>query len=303
MFHAALICATLSTFLPVRVQSDTCPSGDEVERALEPMLPPLARAGRPDWAHIVRQGSLLQIELINPDGAVIVQRSIDNAGSCAGLAEIVAVVIASWESDVHPEFSRPQAEIAAAPAAPASTPLPTEATRAAPASYDVAGGGGLSVADSAVLAGVITGVWVPRGTGLGGHLLVLGERDHGTTLGTGRAEWHRWSASAGLDWRGTRGKVALDLHGGLALALLVGNGSGFSPSHSARSWTPGLGAGARASLWASRHVAVWLSVTGFYWQRSQVLTTGSTPVVEREVPHFQWLASFGLAVGRAPQAR
>ncbi len=306
MMLATLLGAVLVAALPVQVESAACPSGQEVEQALASMLPSISETVRPDLAHVFRRGNRLQIILVGTDAVVIAERWIDDTGACAELAELIAVVIASWESDVHPEFTRPQAEpIPAArsekPPAPPSPPGPEAA-----AFYEVAAGLALSWSDSAALAGNLAMGWFPRGLGPGLYLSATVESTRTLDLApgtvSGQAIWRRWIGSAEFDWRLPRGAWALDLHGGLALAWLAANGSGFAPNHSAYSFSPGGAVGARLSRQATRRTSVWVGLAASYWPRKQ-LVYGQPDMPQQEIPHYQGLASIGLCFGGSPSGR
>ena len=301
MMFATLLGAVVVATLPVQVESAACPSGHEVEQALAAMLPSVSEAIRPDVARVFRRDNQLQIELVNPDAAVIAERRLDENGSCAELAELIAVVIASWESDVHPEFTRPHAEpmLAAPPeSARPSPPAPSPA-----AFYEVAAGASLSWSGSPALAGILEMGWVPRGAGPGLHLSATVESTHTLDLGNSQAAaWRRYVASAEFDWRLPSGSWALDFHSGLAFGLLAASGTGFSEPHSGYSFSPGVVAGARFSRRIMRHAALWLELAACYWPRKQILY-GQPNASQQEIPHYQGLASIGLAFGRFPSER
>jgi hypothetical protein len=299
MMLAALLGAVGVAALPVQVESATCPSGHEVEQALASMLPSISEAIRPDVARVLRRDNQLQIELVSPDAAVIAERQLDNNGSCAELAELIAVVIASWESDVHPEFTRPHA--APRPAAPleiAPPPAPSPA-----AFYEVAAGASLSWDGSPALAGILMMGWVPRGAGPGLRLSATVESTRTLDLGADQAAtWRRYMGSAEFDWRLPRNAWALDFHGGLALSGLAASGTGFSQNHSDYSFSPGGAAGVRFSRRIMRHASLWLDLAAYYWPRKQILY-GQPNASSQEIPQYQGLASIGLAFGQFSSGR
>jgi len=288
--------------LPVQVQSATCPSGHEVEQALAAMLSSASEAIPPDQAHVLRWGNRLHIELVGPDAAVIADRWIADSGSCVELAELIAVVIASWESDVHPEFSRPHTEaipvaLSEKPTARSLPPAPRSA-----AFYEAAAGASMSWSGSPALAGVLTLGWFPRGAGPGLHLSATVESTRSLDLtpgpASGQATWRRWAASAELDWRLPSGPWALDLHGGLGFAWLDASGVGFFQNRSGYSFSPGGAAGVRFTRLVTRGSFAWLELAANYWPRKQVLY-GQPNASQQEIPHYQGLASVGLAFGRS----
>jgi hypothetical protein len=116
--------------LPVWVDSDsTCPSEKEVAQALGSLLSSVAESRPKDLALVHRKGRLLQIDLRDAQGALMADKILERDGSCAELAALTAVVIASWESDVHPEFARQQPEPGLRPL-PAPEPIPPAAVSA-----------------------------------------------------------------------------------------------------------------------------------------------------------------------------
>jgi hypothetical protein len=288
---------------PVQVEAEDCPSGRDIELALSNMLPPVPEGRHPDVARVVHQGDRLQIELVNADAAVIAERWFAQTGTCADRAALVAVVIASWESDVHPEFARPHTEpIPDAAVAAKVAVQDNRGTMPVDQSFDVAAGPTLSLADSLAVGGALAATWVARGAGLGAHLSAEGETTRTLNLAGAQANWRRWTIAAQADWRLARGPATLDVHGGLALGLLSAGGARFSQNRSTLSIAPGARAGARLSWWLTRNFAVCLDVAGIYWLRQQIVYAQPVPA-QQDVPRFQGVAMLGVAVGRAPSTR
>jgi hypothetical protein len=298
MMLAALIGAVVAV-LPVQVQSAACPSGPEVEQVLAVMLSSAPEAIRPDEAQVLRSGNRLHLQLVAADAAVIAERWIDDSGSCVELAELIAVVIASWESDVHPEFTRPHAEPMPVVLSekPASRPWPP-APNPRSAYYEAAAGASLSYSGSPAMAGILTVGWFPHGHGPGLRLSATVESARTLDLTPGQATWRRWAGDAELDWRLPRGAWALDFHGGLALGWLAARGVGFSQNYSGSSFSPGGAIGARISRRATRSASIWFELAATYWPRKQVLY-GQPNATQQEIPHYQGLASIGLTFGRS----
>ena len=303
MMLTAVFGAVVVAALPVQVESATCPSGHEVELALAALLPSVSEAIRPDVARVLRWGDRLQIELVSPDAAPIAQRWVEATGSCIELAELIAVVIASWESDVHPAFTRPHAEptapMAKAAAQPAPPALPAPSS---PAFYEVAAGASLSWSGSPALGGILTMGWVPRGAGPGLHLSAIVESTRTLDLSPGQATWRRWTGSAELDWRLPNASWALDFHGGLGFGWLDASGVGFLQNHSGTSYSLGGAAGARFSRQVTRGASLWLELAATYWPRNQTLY-GQPNGAPQGIPHYQGLASIGLSLGHFPLER
>lgn len=294
MLSAALLGATLLGALPVRVEAEACPSGPEVERRLGSMLS-TASPLRADVARVMRSGARVQIELASADGIVIAERELDYAGTCAEIADMVAVILASWESDVHPEFAHPAADLVSVGAT-----AKVERTTPSPWSFDLAAGAGASLADSLSFGGALAVTWFPKNGRLGARLSGLGETTHTSDVGSRQGHWNRWLVGLEADWRFRGVVTSLDLHGGIALAILEAGGVNFDENDSDTSLSAAALVGVRASRWVSRRWAVYSDVTAGYCQRDQRLrgTSESHPL-----PHFQGLLSLGLAVGESTEGR
>lgn len=302
MLPAGLWATLVFTSLPVQVDPANCPCGPEIEQALASRLAPASPQTRPDQAHVWKRDGLLHIELVNPDGAIIAARTLVERGSCAETAELVAVVVASWESDVHPVFTEPPIEmVTAASASPPAPPKPSAAP-APSSSFDFALGGGPSLASSLALTGAASLVWIPRGRGLGLRLSALADRQRDLSLGEGQAAWSRWMIGAEADWRSSRGRTSFDVHAGVFAGRLAVEGRHFEVNESQTSLSPALALGTRIAWWGSRHFAVWLDILGAFWLRGQSVYT-LPESDEQKLPVVQGLALVGVALGRFDLAR
>ena len=302
MIAAASVFLLAVATSPVRVVDDGCPSGAEVELALASMLPSSgATPTSQDVAKLERGPDKLRVELADPEGIVIAERTLAGGASCAELGRMAAIVIASWESDVHPEFARQPTEIVRSE--PPRSPEPPAPVRSA-AAYDVAAGATFGQTDTTAVGASIGAAWFPRGVGLG--LWVLGAGDQARTIAVGahEARWRRWTASLELARRWERHGFALDAHGGLMLGWLATEGVDYTQNRSDSAVSLGGTAGVRAARWVSRHAAVWIDLRGFYFPRRDSIygTGGSTAAAtldEAAVPSWGGIASIGVALGRA----
>jgi hypothetical protein len=288
---------------PVRVVAsqiadDGCPSGAAVEQALASMIAPDAPAPTiRDVARLERSPGKLRVELVGTDGVVIAERLLEGNGSCADLGRMAAIVIASWESDVHPEFVRQPAEIVRHPR-PEPLPEPP-VTPAVSAAYEVAAGVSLAQADKPAAGGSIGAAWFPRGRGLGVSVLGAGEMTRSITVGAHEARWRRWTASLELSRRWARAGFALDAHAGLTLGWLATEGVDYTQNRSDSAISLGGTAGLRASWWASRHAGGWLDLRGFYYPRPESVYGVGATVDQTTIPGWGAVASIGVALGRA----
>jgi hypothetical protein len=288
----------------VQPVGDGCPAGEEVELALASMLTGAPTASR-DVARLQRAGDALHVELVDPQGGVIAERTVAGGGSCAELAQITAIVIASWESDVHPEFVREPAEIVQVRRAPPPDPPPAIAPPPPAATYDVAGGVSFGQADTVAAGASLGAAWFPRGVGLGLWTLVAGDMPRTVAVGPHEARWRRWTANLEAAHRWTRGRFAIDPHGGLTLGWVTTEGVDYTQNRSDSAFSLGGTAGIRLSQWFARRAALWVDVRGFYFLRQEsVYGTGAgTTVSEAALPSWGAVASVGLALGRGPISR
>ena len=307
MITAGLLLLFATATSPVRVvqlADDGCPSADEVELALASMLTSSdAAPPSPDVAKLEHGPDKLHVELRDPEGAVIAERTLEGKASCAELGRMAAIVIASWESDVHPEFVRRQTEIVRIPRpAPPEPPIPV--VPAVTASYDVAAGATLGQADTLAVGASIGAAWFPRGVGLGVWVLGAGDFSRTIAVGTHEARWRRWTASLELARRWARDAFVIDAHGGPTLGWLATEGVNYAQNQSDSAVSLGGTAGIRISWWVSRHAALWGDLRGFYFPRQDSIygSAAGTTVDEVTAPNWGGIASIGLALGRAPRS-
>src|SRR5262245_49746500 len=95
MFLALL---TLVSTLQVESLGD-CPAADEITRRLAHRLP--AHAEAPARAQVFRTAQGLGFSLHGPMEPAYIERRAAKDASCAELAEIAAVVIATWQSELR----------------------------------------------------------------------------------------------------------------------------------------------------------------------------------------------------------
>ena len=83
-----------------------CPDAGEIERQLAPLLGPGPEALTSDVVTVKHgaDGALL-VALADARGGAIEERRLPPAGTCRERAETVAVTLAIWEAQIHPEIS------------------------------------------------------------------------------------------------------------------------------------------------------------------------------------------------------
>ena len=196
--------------------------------------------------------------LVDPEGVVIAERTLDGGASCAELGRMAAIVIASWESDVHPEFVRQPAEIARVERAPPPQRVPAAPTPAPSiaAAYDVAAGVTMGQADTLAAGASIGAAWFPRGVGLGGWVLGAGDLARTIAVGTHEARWRRLTASLELAYRWALHGLIVDTHAGPTLGWISTEGVDYTQNRSDSAVSLGGTAGIRTAWWLARRAAI-----------------------------------------------
>ena len=285
----------------------TCPTAAEVALRFSSMLAPASvpAAGAPptagmggDRARIETVDDAVDIELRRSDGILIGHRRLPAQGTCEERARGAAIVLATWESDVHPAFER---EIAAPPAPPPpAPPPPTDVVRTLPpvtlaperAKWDLGAGVSTSVAGGAFVAGARLAGTFLGASGIGAQMVVAGEGDRSTSAGSGQAIWSRYTAGAGPAFRRPFGAWAIDANLTLIAALFRVHGEQYPVSYQASGWDAGVVAGGRL-IAPGKAWRPWLAIDATRWlDRRDVREAVSGQA--REIP--AWAASTSLGV-------
>jgi hypothetical protein len=265
------------------------------------------------------------LELITPDGEALGSRTFSPPFTCDEVARAIALTVAIWESNVHPEYTpvlaERQREAPVAPvqeiAAPtADRPVLTnvDVRQAAPgasrtnevpdpfaADFEIGAGASLfespasgsGDAEGIALGIGIVGIHRPRAWPLGLWLSGNIEENRAMSLLLGSAEWRRTRANLGV-LRSVRvggSPFFIDGRGGIAAARLTAKGVGFATNFTANSFDLGVEGGLRLSM---RHKAFvpWIDFSIVRWLSSDELLQ-SDPDSGRRLP--DWL--FGLTLG------
>jgi hypothetical protein len=268
----------------ITVEGDSlCPTAPDVAARVAELLPAAtttAAAGAPDQARVDDQGGALRIRVQRSDGGLIGERTLTRSFPCPDLAAAAAVIIATWESDVHPEF-RQSMPAARQPTAIATAPVPASVTTATPSTssalsaFDVGAALSGSLAPSggssgAALGALIVASLTPGGHGFGGRLSLQGSTERELPLGAGTVRWRRLVIGAGPQLRLTSARPALrlDLHADALLAYVSASGIGFTTNRQATSIDAGIAAGARL-LFGGQSVQPWLDLSLAGWLRQE----------------------------------
>jgi hypothetical protein len=287
---AALTAALVgANFVEVRSRTD-CPSAEEVTARLGPLLPggwQPGPSGDVATVEVVEGAAVaaLRLQLVRVDGSVGGDRSLPRQGDCADMADAVATVVATWETDFVPA-ELPREEVAVpAPAPPEATTGPSVADRlsdvaspAPPLHVGLALGAGVGVAligDVAATAGLEllggreTSRWQIR-------LAATSETSRQRNLASGDVHWKHSALTAALRLRslGPRWRVSVDAGPILGWATLAGQG--YAEDRTQSSLEYGVGAGLRVERVLGRF-ALWLEGRTTVWSERQKATlTGSS---------------------------
>ncbi|HEY2732209.1 MAG TPA: hypothetical protein VGK52_19850 [Polyangia bacterium] len=300
-------CLWLALQPVVVIESEAaCPTATDVAERVTALLPVREKKDAPDLARISDRGDAWIVTLTLPDGTPIAERVLDRAFPCADLASAAAVIIATWESDVHPEF-RP---------APLPAPPPRQATpvavasrpatpAAAPSALDVGAAFTGSLAPSPSGAGPALGAlvaanWLPPSRSVGARLALAADAVRELPLGSGRVQWRRIAGALGPTLRlpSARTSWALDLHAEGLVAGLLTTGAGFMKDVSATSIDAGIGGGTRL-FWRGRALEPWVELDAGGWLRQQTaFATPGTPSVA--LPRLELTLALGLSLRTGP---
>jgi hypothetical protein len=282
-----------------------CPALEDVARHLGDLLPAPGGqdAGASDVARLSEHGELLSVSLFRADGVLIERRVLQRPSSCDEGAKAVAVVISSWESDVHPEFLQPAPNgLPSPPAPPAivfeSRPVATS-RRAWRWELGVGVVGALAPeaqgADAA--AGALAQAVVSKDAApWGARIAVDATSERQLGLASGAVNWWRANAALGpaLLLDPMEGAWRLEVHADAVASLLSMGGAGFTRNHAAATATFGAGGGIRVlrrGQWAP-----WLDLVAREWWTPQIvyeLPTGAT----RTLPALEVLVALGVGWG------
>jgi len=281
----------------------TCPTTAEVQAKLDALMR-APQGGDDDVALVEDGGDRLRLSLRRRDGTVLGTRELEKKGTCPELASALALVIALWESDVHPEFLALGTASPAKPTPPAPSPAPTAPPPAAPVAgqaFEVglgAGvGAGLTVGADVAWRGAADVTWLALAPQVGVRLSLAAAGERRLDLASGAARWRRTSVALGPVYRWLAGDAtsAVDLHvQGLVAALDV-QGDGFVTNQSERSLDLGAAAGARfwPGWWLSRW-RLWLDLSFEGWQHEQVVYTAPQGD-QASLPRVDVFLSLGMA--------
>jgi len=296
--HGLLLAVWLASSVEVH-SATVCPSSQAITARLAPLLSTaVPRSSPADQADLhVSQGdgggpTRLRLRLAGADGALIGQRDLPLSESCDELAEIVAVLLASWESS-------PQTEIPPLPAASViakSTPVSTEASHR----FELQVGAGVG---AALVGGTAAGGRLEMGLGSlqshwQGRIGLAGQTARQNALAPGQVSWQHSMATVSLVWRTLNPSWLVSADIGPLLGFATLSGQGFAVNQEQSSFEYGLEAGLRAGRrW--RRFTLWVDLRGEAWRRQQraMVSGGTAPLA---LDPWDLAATLGLSVSLFP---
>jgi hypothetical protein len=263
-----------------------CPAPADISRYLGPLLPGTRDAAGPDHV-VVQTGSdhELQVILTTVDG-VVLKRAIPQSSACDHLAETVAVLIASWETELHPGWvptvERPseRATLGPSSAGDALAMWTTIGTLLSEAAGSIAPGVSLGVA-----VGSRRGRWTAR-------LSATGTAAHKATLGPGEISWNRLSAAAGIGRVVGTGPIDVDIEAAAVGGAIVVTGRGFTTNENVIRPDVGMSLGVRLN-WRAGNVDPWIGVGLDIWPLGQQARVAGWPE-GRPLPRFEPRIGIGI---------
>jgi hypothetical protein len=284
--------ATAAPASPVTIDGDSvCPGSAEVAARVSALLAGDAAAGPPSVARIEHAGRDLRVRLADERGVAIAERTLPTTSSCAEMADVVAVTITTWLTQLRPERLLPLPPL---PSPDGQWPLPR-----APVAFDVGAGVGVSIGEGgpAPAAGLILSLHAGGG-GPGVLARASGSTAHDVRIGAATARWRRWDATVGPSYQFLRGRWRLAAGAGLSAGWISAEGQNFPVNQSVGRFSPGVGALIRLdrpfSGWSP-----WLVVSAAIPLRDEPLTViGSAD--RRVVRPVTVDALVGVALGRFP---
>jgi hypothetical protein len=280
MIVAAILAFTLAAgnSPPILVQGDSlCPSASDIGAILPELLPP-AEASYPDIAWVEAVGRDLRIELRSVAGEVLSSRQLTSNGSCADLANIAAVVIASWMAERNTSISLLQLGVPAPSKPAALPPSPTLTGARAPVviaqrrirEFDLSLAVGGS-ANSAGFVGVTRAELGVRGQRFGLRAGFSAETERSEIIESRNTGWRRYGLSLGPTFAAVRRPVMVEARAEFFAGITTVAGQGFDTDRKASAIAPGLALVLRVGSSTGR-IRPWVEVGGQYWLARQGIT-------------------------------
>ncbi len=268
-----------------------CPSPAEVQRQVDALvLDGGDGAGPPRSAILEETPGGLTVRLVEADGTLIFERVLPSGRSCGDLAEIAALVLASWSSKLTSQSSEAEPlPSLAAPAAPAPALAPRRAW-----SWEVALGPTVSFAGTFAPGGLLQVGTGPAQARWEVHAVGSYDGPRPQPEGTGQVSWQRAQLGLGGGYALSRLPYSLEVGGEVVLSDIFMAGQGFPNNGSTTSLDPGIDLGARLALLRGRWHP-WVGVWATVWLREEYPTVTNAAFSPTPLPLVEGFAGVGLS--------
>ncbi len=306
---AALLTLWLARPILPLAGDSACPTpaevGDRLAQLAAPTRSAATRTSEQHRAYLSGTDAMVHVELLGSDGRLLAERTLNRTGSCADLAEAVAVVLSTWEAEFNPNVV--VAVVLPPLVPPAPPPPPTLAAKTVERSpvpslrFDVGLGLHASITGGEVVSGATAAASLAPSRGrLGLALALSADSTHSQSLAslTGAAHWTRVALAAGPQYRLGRGATMLDFHAGGVIALLRVDGVGLPSTTSDTTAQLGVSAGLRG-LWAWNNAAGWMGLDLLVYPGRDQLKVGGLGD-GGQLPRVEIQIASGLSLGRFP---
>ena len=293
-----LLMASSPTLLLISGDSQ-CPTTAEVWRRLEPLLPVKPDSAGPDRLEIrAATDGLPRVTLETAEGLPLAERTVPFSTSCDRLADTIAALVASWETELHPAWEPATAttpHAAERPPEAVAVPLvPNRPPNVLSVSPMV---GSLGSSAAGLFApGFLIGASVARvSSRWSGRVALMGFSPRTLPLGPGQVSWQRltFSMAVARTLQSSR-PLGLDLQGGVLGGLVRVDGTGFTENSAVTRLDVGVSAGLRA-VWRSNHVQPWIGADLDLWPRAEEARVQAL-LVDRALPHLEPRVGIGVDI-------
>jgi hypothetical protein len=291
-----------------------CPDAAAVERELAELH---ATSTGDHRVELVSQDDAQELRLIDESDAILERRVLPPDRHCGRQAKVIAVLIASWESELALRALAPPAaatavipaggaivveksvstvpETVTAPPPAVSKSTPPEQVPASSLEWRIGLGPFGAIADyEPALGGLIFASLKPSRSRWGGHLKAFAATGGSYALGPGTVSLERFGGSLGGSFALTREPLVIETELDFALSWLRAQGHGFRLNDAPSALDPGGSLGFLAS-WRGADFEPWLGTWVFAWPLAEHMQVSGT-TLSRPVPPIDLVAGIGVSL-------
>ncbi len=249
---------TWMTLSAIRVAGATsCPTPSAVQRRLDSLAPEDVSPAQVATLENVPHG--VKLTLFDMSGNELSRRTFAGDQPCAELANVMALVLASWRSELAPQPARAIPLVSVTSGTASTRGLSWQLAAGVSASF---GGGFAPGALLEVAVGPADSPWRVRAMG-------AFEASRQLIVGPGIVNWQDWQIGVGGAYAAIREPVRLEITGSAILSVLQLAGAQFTVNSSTTSLNPGVNLSARLLLLGGRWHP-WIGLGATAWLRQEV---------------------------------